>query len=134
MSLSKNGFTLIELLVVISIIALLSTVALTSVNGQRNRAKDVSFQSTVKSIQGAAEICCNGGAGALQTVLGADICNPVSGSLYPGANSIGSVEVIRGCGDIAGFNIRITPGTSNAGLIQYALCDRDRCDYTYLSS
>lgn len=46
----KNGFTLIELLVVISIIGTLSTVALTSLNGARAKARDAKRLSDVEQI------------------------------------------------------------------------------------
>jgi len=128
---TRRGFTLIELLVVISIIALLSAVAMTSVQGQRNRAKDVSFQSTANSIQNAVGACCVGGGATINTVLGADLCSPVSGSLYPFASSLGSVIVLRDCNDVQGFNIKLTPGVSNDGAIDYAVCDRDGCEFVY---
>jgi len=125
----EKGFTLIELLVVIAIIGVLSTIVLTSVASQRNKAKDVSFQTTAKSIQNAAGICCAGGFGTLRTVLSGDICNPASGSSYPSSANIGSIGIIRGCGDAQGFSIKLTPGTSNFGTIDYALCDRDDCEF-----
>lgn len=130
MNLAREGFTLIELLVVISIIALLSTVILSSVTAQKTRAKDVAFQSTVKSIQAAAGICCNASTSSLRNTLGEDLCNPASGSIYPTGANIGSVEIIRDCHSIDGFSMKIFPGTSNRGnVIEYALCDRDDCEY-----
>lgn len=124
-----EGFTLLELLVVIAIIGILSTVVLTSVASQRNKAKDVSFQTTAKGIQNAAGVCCAGGFGVLRTVLSEDICNPASGSSYPSSANIGSVGIIRGCSDAQGFSIKLTPGTSDSGTIDYALCDRDNCEF-----
>ncbi|MFA7170280.1 MAG: type II secretion system protein [Candidatus Paceibacterota bacterium] len=53
---SKNGFTLIELLVVISIIGTLSTIAMTSLNGARTKARDAKRIQEIEQIQSALEI------------------------------------------------------------------------------
>ncbi|MFA7206866.1 MAG: type II secretion system protein [Saccharofermentanales bacterium] len=129
MPLSRKGFTLIELLVVISIIALLSTIVMTSVNGQRSRAKDVSFQSTANAVQQSAGICCTGGDATLLNVLGDNICDPASDGTYPTGANLGSVSIDRDCGDVLGFSVRLEPGTSNDGTIDYALCDHDGCEF-----
>lgn len=50
------GFTLIELLVVISIIGLLSTAALTSLNGARAKTRDAKRLSDMEQIQLALEL------------------------------------------------------------------------------
>lgn len=52
----QHGFTLIELLVVISIISLLSSVVLSSLNDARIKAKKAAFTETVLSIRTAMEI------------------------------------------------------------------------------
>ena len=128
MYISKGGFTLIELLVVISIIAILSTIVMTSVSSQKKHAKDVSFQSTVDAIQKAAGACCSTGTGVLNVALGGKVCAELD-SNYPSSPSLGVVTIERGCDDIDGYSIRLTPGTSNGGTIDYALCDRDKCDF-----
>jgi len=46
----RNAFTLVELLVVISIIGLLSTIAIVSMNGSRDKAKIASGQSFEQSV------------------------------------------------------------------------------------
>lgn len=51
-----NGFTLIELLVVIAIIGILSTIAMTSLNSARLKAKDAAIMSAANSIMKAAQI------------------------------------------------------------------------------
>lgn len=51
-----SGFTLIELLVVISIIGLLSSIVLTSVNSARSKARNVREKSDVKQIITALEL------------------------------------------------------------------------------
>lgn len=51
----KKGFTLIELLVVISIIGILSTIAMTSLNGARKKARDARRKSDMEQIYLAIE-------------------------------------------------------------------------------
>jgi len=53
---TKNGFTLIELLVVIAIIGILSSVAMTSLNGARAKARDAKRRSELKAIATAVEM------------------------------------------------------------------------------
>ncbi|MEK7082101.1 MAG: prepilin-type N-terminal cleavage/methylation domain-containing protein [Patescibacteria group bacterium] len=52
----SSGFTLIELLVVISIISLLSSIVLTSVNSARAKARDARRIADFKQIQTALEL------------------------------------------------------------------------------
>ena len=56
---SKEGFTLIELLVVISIIGLLSSIVLASLNTAREKARDAARESDIKSIENALELYRN---------------------------------------------------------------------------
>ncbi|MDD5567390.1 MAG: type II secretion system protein [Patescibacteria group bacterium] len=57
----KKGFTLIELLVVLAIIGIITTLAIVSLNGARQRARDVKRWADVRSIQSAVEVCINEG-------------------------------------------------------------------------
>lgn len=52
----RQGFTLIELLVVISIIALLSTLAVVSLNSTREKSRDAKRVSDIKQLQTALEL------------------------------------------------------------------------------
>jgi type II secretion system protein G len=51
-----RGFTLIELLVVISIIGMLASVVLVSLQGARNKAKDLKFVAGLRELQKAMEL------------------------------------------------------------------------------
>ena len=53
---NKKGFTLIELLVVISIIGVLSTLAVVSLNNARQKARDAKRVSDIKQVQTALEL------------------------------------------------------------------------------
>ena len=53
--LGSRGFTLIELLVVISIISLLSSIVLTSVNSARKKARDARRLTDMRTMQTALE-------------------------------------------------------------------------------
>jgi prepilin-type N-terminal cleavage/methylation domain-containing protein len=55
----KKGFTLIELLVVISIIALLSTIVMASLNAARSKARDAKRAADLKQVQIAIELFRN---------------------------------------------------------------------------
>lgn len=52
----KKGFTLIELLVVISIIGVLSTIVLSSLNSARVKARDAKRVSDIRQLQSALEL------------------------------------------------------------------------------
>lgn len=51
-----SGFTLIELLVVIAIIGILSTIAMTSLNGARAKARDAKMLSQLDSMEDAINL------------------------------------------------------------------------------
>lgn len=56
MKYKEKGFTLVELLVVISIIALLSSIVLASVNTARSRSRDAQRRLAIRQIQTALEL------------------------------------------------------------------------------
>ena len=66
-----NGFTLIELLVVVSIIGLLSTMAVVSLNSARKKARDASRVSDVKQLSKLIDVrVANGATGDYAGVFG----------------------------------------------------------------
>jgi type IV pilus assembly protein PilA len=107
----ESGFTLIELLVVIAIIGILSTIAMTSLNGARKKAQDASFQGAASSVQATAIICCDTSGAALagQTVSGAagDVCNPSTNVPGKYATTISTVDVDRQCDNSSGWQLTI---------------------------
>lgn len=52
----KKGFTLIELLVVISVISVMATIVLSSVNSARKKAETVRYKQDLRNIQKALEL------------------------------------------------------------------------------
>jgi prepilin-type N-terminal cleavage/methylation domain-containing protein len=60
---NNKGFTLIELLVVISIIGLLSSIVLASLNDARKKGKDAAIKQTMRQFQNALELYRNDNAG-----------------------------------------------------------------------
>ncbi|MEN9621938.1 MAG: hypothetical protein RLZZ67_372 [Candidatus Parcubacteria bacterium] len=77
---STKGFTLIELLVVISIIALLSSVVLSSLQSARIKGADSAVKSSLKQLYAQGELYRNdnGGYGS-GTAGGTDVANCTSG-------------------------------------------------------
>lgn len=53
---TKAGFTLIELLVVISIISILASIILVSLNSSRDRARNASAKTSMSNIRGRAQV------------------------------------------------------------------------------
>ncbi len=61
---NNQAFTIIELLVVIMIIGLVSTLAIVSLQGARQRTRDAKRWSDIRTIQSAVELCINEGGGS----------------------------------------------------------------------
>lgn len=73
-----QGFTLIELLVVISIIGTLSTIAMTSLNGARAKARDTTRYSDMNEIKIALELYAADHGGDYPSTGGSLVCLGVS--------------------------------------------------------
>jgi prepilin-type N-terminal cleavage/methylation domain-containing protein len=133
---NSKGFTLIELLVVIAIIGILSTIAMTSLNGARKKAADASFKASVASIQSTAVICCDTAAGLDTSVSAGDpICADGTGGTYP-STGIGTIDVdttggygTDGC-DAGAFKITINVPTGFNGNCTSGICDETKCTFT----
>lgn len=85
---NKRGFTLVEMLVVVSIIGILSTVAVVNLNSARTRAKEASVKSWVKTLTSAAILCNDQGgyilAPATAPYVGSEaFCSTVSDLTWP---------------------------------------------------
>ncbi|MFA7169533.1 MAG: type II secretion system protein [Candidatus Paceibacterota bacterium] len=127
---NSKGFTLIELLVVIAIIGILSTIAMTSLNGARKKAKDASFQSGAASVQATAILCCDTSGASLQTATDTatttDICS--NETSVPGAypTSVASVVVTRPCTDALGWELTMTAPAG--GTVTTMTCSETGCN------
>lgn len=72
---NRTGFTLIELLVVISIIAMLSSIILSSVNTARMKARDTRRIEDLKQIQNALELYRNDNNGMYPQAIASSFDN-----------------------------------------------------------
>ena len=127
---NSKGFTLIELLVVIAIIGILSTIAMTSLNGARKKAKDASFKSAAASVVPAAVMCCDSG-GTILGAVGGPICNNGFSGNYPASTSVGTIPATGGltaCDTSAGtFSITFTAPTG--GNCATGTCTQGGCTF-----
>lgn len=80
----KRGFTLIELLVVISIIALLSSVVLSSLSTARARARDAKRLSELKQIATALYLAADKNGGTYPSSGGVARCLGTTGTCWGG--------------------------------------------------
>ena len=133
---NSKGFTLIELLVVIAIIGILSTIAMTSLNGARKKAADASFKSTVSSFQGLAVLCCDAPtpvlSGTLNTAAalhGSAICTDgtVKGD-YPDNKTIGDVTLNSNCSGGA-FSLSVATPATFGGTCKHGTCTETSCKF-----
>lgn len=71
---SKRGFTLVELLVVISIISMLSSTVLASLNDARAKARDAARIQTIVEYKKAFALAYDANGGAYPNTGGATVC------------------------------------------------------------
>ena len=122
-----SGFTLIELLVVISIIGMLSSVVLASLNSARVKARDASRIATLKQIQAAIEVYAQD-----------------HGGKYPGNTGDGTNTYIRSVASVnevgspqskCGYGAPGTPGAGSSGYYGGGFwCELETALAPYISS
>lgn len=86
---NKGGFTLIELLLVISIISLLSTIILASLNTARLKARDANRLATIQNVKLALEFYADD-----------------NGDIYPPARNSGGGEISDGSGSSLAYTVQ----------------------------
>lgn len=123
---NSKGFTLIELLVVIAIIGILSTIAITSLSGARQKARDASFKSATTSAAAAVLTCCDAG-GSIETTAGGSICS-VSGM---GGSWSSDLAITSAACSTTGYTYEVTPsGATSGGVCTGATCNENGCTFT----
>jgi len=132
---NTKGFTLIELLVVIAIIGILSTIAMTSLNGARKKAADASFKSSVSSVQSALILCCD--ETPVPTLADVTPTDLAVGTLGTEAICGGSALYPKGLGTITAgtcsageFTIAVGVTSNFAGTINHADCTSTGCTFS----
>lgn len=83
----KKGFTLIELLVVISIIGILSSVVLSSLNSVRSKARETRRISDIKQITNALFMLADSNGGNFPSTGGVGRCIGTTGTCWNGSIS-----------------------------------------------
>lgn len=91
----SRGFTLIELLVVISIIALLSSIVMSSLNSARGKARDAKRKTDISSLTQAFYLYAHDNGGSFPSV-GSTRCigKPTGSTCWGDRNMPGSNELI----------------------------------------
>lgn len=125
---NRKAFTLIEILIIVAIIGMLAAIVLVSLGIARNRAKDNSFKTVVKSVQTGLVSCCLNPTTTLNAYP-ANMNTCAGGGKYPDSTNIGSVVVDSSCNSSGNFNVTITPGTKNKGTIDHAVVTGENVTY-----
>jgi type II secretion system protein G len=132
MNRSRKGFTLIELLVVISIIGLLSTLAVVSLSSARQKARDAKRVADIKQMQSALDLFAvdaNGYPGvAAETAMG-------PGTDIACIGSAGFAGAVADCGTPYMQNVPANPSPNGidytyetySDIVQSSTCTDDVC-------
>jgi general secretion pathway protein G len=127
----KKGFTLIELLVAMTVIAVLTGMALVSFQGSRQSARDAKRKADLEQIRSALEMCRSDTNAYPATIpvptgnlcypyLGSKPSDPKSGQTYyySGSNNAYTLCAALEIGGIAG-----SCGTNNCGTVGTVTCN-----------
>lgn len=129
---TRKGFTLIELLVVIAIIALLSTLAVVSLNNARQKSRDAARVAAMKQLQTGLELYFNDKQGYPIASAGTGIfLGTGASSPYTclGSSGFGTSNATASCGATQ-YISQIPPNpTPNGGNYTY-LSDASGSTYT----
>ncbi len=97
---------------------------------KKPKAWEASFKEMALSMVPQVIVCCNAaGNPAIQTVVGAAVCNPTIGKNWPTASAVGTITVNTNCQPDGSFSMTITPGTSNSGTCINAICTQETCTF-----
>jgi prepilin-type N-terminal cleavage/methylation domain-containing protein len=116
-----RGFSLIEILVVITIVGILSSVVLASLNSARNKGKNSTVESNLNNARAQAELFydVNGNSYRTGAINGpGDLC-AISANV---GGVRGIYSFVKAAADAQGVNLRLINSSPNSGDANNAVC------------